>query len=734
MALNLQSLSITSVFNSIVNFFRSQENNSRWKDLTTGSEGSFLIRLLSNVFSAISYRIVAQSRENYLSTAALTSSCTGISVNLGYSVFRGSNLKRRVTLQSNRNYSFPKLSVIGTYSDLYDIIVLSDTDGTDVELQAGTPKDVNVVIGKVKEESFTPGTSAIKMFSLFTTGISEDYVLFVDGQEVPTTKVIKELKDDKYLVRSNPFGSVDIAYLNTFPNAKYTYGTGSDITIRYVELADVPVQPFSANMFSPYIDTDGLLSVTNLSNYQPYESVDSIKVNAPLDHEVQNLIRSKADYAARLQEIIPAIISSSWEALTPTYTLISYIKDDHTTLTPNQEAEVLNALKEENFFGTPLPDITVPRRGVAYLKISLALSNKYKNISDIDEDISNIIKNFYDEELGITFNTYELERKIESLSYVNYARVSHVINTREPYKNYQLGYILYHKDAATGEEDYYMASKILGTSGSSTPNWNIKVVKGIDTGELTKDGSLVWRAYKRLPSLGSDVLQKWTKETPYGIGDYVYDPNFSLDFMFKCVDLVKFSGATPPEVTYAEIGDYILDGSLVWTVKDYVDLSQEENGGFWQPLTRYGLGQSVNLTSLAGYSLECISYIGSTGTDADLVFENQYYPVESQSERTFSVVGNKTFYFRGEDIISAEYEGGADQFSVLSSSFNTSTGLTTITVGQEISSDKTYTKLFTNERGTKDGQILWTLVDDINNITYDWNTYITFEHELEIIS
>ena len=74
MAIDLQSLSITSAFNSIVNYFRSQENNSTWRDLTNGSEGSFLIRLLANVMSVISYRIVAQSRENYLSTAALPAS------------------------------------------------------------------------------------------------------------------------------------------------------------------------------------------------------------------------------------------------------------------------------------------------------------------------------------------------------------------------------------------------------------------------------------------------------------------------------------------------------------------------------------------------------------------------------------------------------------------------------------------------------------------------------------
>ena len=180
--LDLQSLSLTSAFNSIINFFRTNENNSAWRSLTQNAEGSFLIRMLANVMSTLSYRIVAQSRENYLSTAALTSSNIGIAVNLGYSAFRGSNLKRLIQLTPNGNYTLPKFSVLGTYNSDYNIITLED-----VELKEGVTTTIRTVVGNVREETFTAGTSAIKIFSLFTTGISEDYMLFRDADEVPTT-------------------------------------------------------------------------------------------------------------------------------------------------------------------------------------------------------------------------------------------------------------------------------------------------------------------------------------------------------------------------------------------------------------------------------------------------------------------------------------------------------------------------------------------------------------------
>ena len=110
MALDLQALSITSAFNAIISFFRSQENNSKWKDLTTGAEGLFLIRMLANVITNISYKMITARRENYITTANLLSSNLGIAVNLGYSANRGNNQKRRVQFVPNGNYTIPKLS------------------------------------------------------------------------------------------------------------------------------------------------------------------------------------------------------------------------------------------------------------------------------------------------------------------------------------------------------------------------------------------------------------------------------------------------------------------------------------------------------------------------------------------------------------------------------------------------------------------------------------------------
>ena len=725
MALNLQSLSLSSVFNSIVNYFKSQENNTKWRDLSTGSEGSFLIRLLSNVFSAISYRVVAQSRENFISTAALSASNIGLSQNLGYSPFRGTNLKRKISITPDSDYTFPRLSVLGQYSLQYDILVLGQygEDGKlkdgDVTLKEGVTTDILVGVGKVKEETFTCGTSAIKVFSLFTTGISEDYVLYLGSQEVPTTKVMKEMIYDKYLVRTNPYKSVDVLYLNTYENFKYKYGTDSEITIRYIELADVPVTPFTNDMF-PYGKLEDYMTI---STYLPFESVESMKVNAPLDHELQNIIRSKPDYANRLAELVPAVIDVSFEALTPTYTLISYLKNDFTLLTDNERETVNGLLAQENFFGTPLPDISFPRREVAKLDINLALTNKYKNIADIKIDIDNILTNYYDASLGMSFNTFDLERKLEDLSYVKYARVGHDVSYRTANTNYQLGYI------ATYNDNDYIASQILGESGSSEPSWNIPRTpqKEIDTGLETVDGTLIWKTFKKLPNMPTLTYSKWSPRYFYGIGEYVYTDQYP-NYMFKVVDLIKSSGVNRPNITLAKAGDFVVDGGIVWVVKDYVDADA------WGAYTNYRLGDSCNVpTSNPNLSLECVSYTGTTGTTEKYSFELPEYTIENMTAQTFILDGNQTFYFRDNDTIYASYSGGYTTFSVDSSIYYTETGKTIITVRQVIDTTLGYVNLYSPERGTRDYQILWRLVSDQTDIKYGWNTYVTFDYDLSII-
>lgn len=751
MAIDLQSLSITSAFNSIVNYFRSQENNSTWRDLTNGSEGSFLIRLLANVMSVISYRIVAQSRENYLSTAALPASNIGIAVNLGYSVPRGSNLKRLIKLIPNGNYTIPKLSVLGSYNSEYSILNLEE-----VALEEGKPINIETVVGNLREESFITGTSDIKIFTLFNSNISDDFMLFKDNIEVPTTDTLKGMLDNRYLVRTNPYSSVDIAFLNTIESAdeNLKYGNGTEITIRYVELANVPVIPYTSSMFN-YGTLDDYRTI---SGNRGMETVDSIKVTAPLYHEVQNLIRSKADYASALRLEIPSTTEVNFRALTPVLTQITYLKDKYSLLTgtyqpvgsSRENIENLRAtevgtfielLRDQNYFGTPLPDITPPRREEAFLHISIALKNKYKNISDINLDIDNILKNFYDTYLNVSFSTYDLERQIENLSYVKYARVAYKVFDREKNSMYQLGYMT--QDPNTG--DYYKVSNMTGEAGvlsDNELNWASSITVGtdIDTNAVFLDGQIYLKCFKRLNDMTPFKLKKRYPGRSYAIGDFLYvDTPLLKDYMFKCIDVFRQSGSTAPDVSTLEIGDFVEDRGIVWVAIDRVS---DPVVSEWQPSKNYRLGQRVNPLGRTDISLECISYAGVTNSSDSIQFFKAELPILRLTEdrEAFIVAGNQVAYFKEGDNILIKYDMGDSQsgedYFIVGASQMIDGDKTKVTLSKDSKKFNTsyyYTTVYPVSRDTVDGEILWEYVEDPNKVQYDWNSYVTLKHELEIL-
>jgi hypothetical protein len=213
----------------------------------------------------------------------------------------------------------------------------------------------------------------------------------------------------------------------------------------------------------------------------------------------------------------------------------------------------------------------------------------------------------------------------------------------------------------------------------------------------------------------------------YGIGDFVTDSDYS-DYMFKCVDIIKSSSATAPDLTYAEAGDFFVDGSIVWVAKEYSSTNES-----WSAFHTYSLKDSVNVPTSSSFSLECVSYTGTTGTEENLIFEQEEYTVASQTTNTFSLVGDGTYYFRKDDVVTAEYAGGAQPYVVVSSTYDENSDLTIVTVSREIDPDITYETLRAVERGTKDGEILWKLLEDTTNIQYPWNGYVVFDHTLEII-
>jgi hypothetical protein len=705
MSISLDALSITSCIKTIEAYFNSQENNSKWTDLTKGSEGVFLIRMLANIMSNISYRNVVARRENYLSTANLLSSNIGIAVNLGYSAYRGNNQKRRITVTPTQTVTLPKLSVLGAYNDDYDIISL-DT----LSLSTGVTKDVETVIGKVKELNFTAGTTDIKLFQQFTENISEDYILYKDDEEVPTSSVIRDLADDFYLVRTNPFSSVDILYLNNKTGAQYTYGTETVFTLKYVELAETPTIPFTSDMFT-YFTLD---NTRTIEDHIPAEDVSSIKTNAPLNHETQNLIRSKEDFVKRLPQINTSIKYGNYNIITPTYLELSYYKNKGTLMSPTEKTSLMSTLDKERFLGTPLPDIVNPKKEDVVLDIYLKLLNNFPSLENVNEDVQNILSTYYTLNLSQTINIFDLEKSFEELSYVKYARVSQKTTEHQLDTPYVPG------DIVLKNGTYYKAEQVLGESGTVPPSWNVPLESSteLDTGLETLDNKVIWKTVKKLNIEG---LEDWQSSSLYKIGDYVTDPTHT-NYMFKCVDLVKSSADTPSsDFDTPSIGDYIEDGEVVWITKVYNDSNPTRMDS-----TDYRLGDSVKVGS---YSFECIGYAGKTGSGS-VVFEETKYTVSASTTSYFDISGDYTNYFKPDDALRA-YINDTQYYTytIDTVSYEVGSDVTRVNTKQVIP-ELTFTELTNSRKGTRDKEIFWNIVDDLTEIKYGWNVYNVFKYNL----
>lgn len=640
MALDIKPISITAMFNNIKSFFQSQENNSKWKDLSTGAEGIFCMRMLANILSVLSLRIMTAFRECFHSTANFMSSQIALAVNNGYSVFRGRNHRRRIklTLNSDINMTIPALSVVGFYDPNYSIITLEEINPSKNANEDDKSIEFLATIGSLREISWTAKTAGLKKFVRHEQGISEDYRLFLDGEPVPTSDVAKDKLNNKYYIYTNHYKSVTVEYLNNYKGSTYNYDNDTEFTLRYVELADMDINELTDDMFT--IGT--LESSVVTSSYKDFEDIDSIKQNSPVYREMQNLIRSKEDWKDAYRATLPVVKEITYRALTPSYTQLSCLKNDHTLMesayssdmtkiTDIEENSIREELEPARYFGRPFPDMEDPKREVTTLDITLGLTSVYKQEDDIKADVRTIIDQMYQNKFGETVNIYDVEQSLKELTYVKYARVAVHVNKRKSFERYQKGDVI-SEELSYGDNDtiqkIYRCKDVLGMSSEIEPTWNVPASsKEIETGLLTVDNELIWQCYKRLANL--DNVTAWNYNSYYAVGDFIYTETYP-NYVFKCISLIAKSGAQAPDVVSTDVGDYVEDGNLLLICIPYNSTSYKERVSKFN----YKLRDRMNIN---GLSFEVVGFIGMTSGSTSIKVrsdEQQLYsiPVDARAD------------------------------------------------------------------------------------------------------
>lgn len=414
-------ISYEELLSELNTFIENKDDYTAWKDFYESSTGQVIIQLVSGLATYLATINAINRRETYLFYAENRSSAIAVAENLGYSSYRGSNYHLRLNITADQAGNFtalhPTLGIVGSYSE-YDLIAISDKSFADTDTT-----DIDVVIGTVKEEEITVTSDNIGFFRFITPGVSEDIKLFLNDSEVPISTVIADLINDKYAVLSNALGSVDAMYTND-ESGSYTFAEGDVIKLRYIELANTGYELAKVSF-----DYGTLNTVTILSYYQQPEELREIRINAPIHHETQLVVRGRNDYKKIVKSLIPNCVSTNGYDTSPAVVDLTYVRldetDTHQALTSQEKTDLINALEPYRPFGVEPPTISEPTLVACNLTVTIVLSDTSVSQATIEADVKEILDEYeFELENGLSdANMNIIEESIEELSYVKVARI-----------------------------------------------------------------------------------------------------------------------------------------------------------------------------------------------------------------------------------------------------------------------------------------------------------------------
>lgn len=461
------TVSFAEIKQGIIDFIKSKPEFQRWKDFFESSSGTTMIELLAGVSVYNVFQAVSNRREVYINHALLLSSVIGLSQGLGYSASRGTNTHLTLNVLPNQTTSISQFDSVGSVNDVA-IIALEDR-----ALTSNVADTISVAIGNLKTQTVVVNTSDVAIFRFTATDISEDIQLLLNDSEVPFDKFVRELENDKYLVQTNPLGGVDISYLNS---GAFNYISGDLLQVKYIASAN------TAFVNSDLVFDFGTITlVTTDSDFKAVETIDSVRVNGPLSHETQGIIRGRDDFKKEFLQLDADFVDTNALDISPSVINLSYVKDDETFLTTSEKTSLTTSLNVFRPFGVePVGTIVDPVRVLYNLNISATITESQQAV-DTEGDFATVLDSF-EKILGVTLNLDLVENGIEALSYVRVARVSFASNT------WSVAGVHLRGDFVTPviPDGFIYECTTAGTSDSAEP-----LFPGV-LGATVSDGSVVW--------------------------------------------------------------------------------------------------------------------------------------------------------------------------------------------------------------------------------------------------
>lgn len=601
--INPESLDYEDIYQDIEDHIEAAPESARWKDKFNNSAGNIIKEIVAGNALFKRREAIISKREAFWLYARERSSVIGGAQFKGYSVFRGTNVRISATIIPNFTGVLPRLSTVGTVLD-EDIILLENT-----VFIAGEAITIPVTVGVLKEESITVPDDRPNVFRFTRTVVSEDIELGLNGTRVNTTRQLVEIGQERFAVITNPFGSVDVFYTND-ELFSTRYQTGDKLTLIFVNTSSL-VFELSDLEFS--IGDASNILITQ--NRREEESIDTIKVNAPIYSETQYVVRSREDYAKIFRLLDSNIVSTDYENVSPMVVRLFYVRGDGILFTPSEKSSLLDRLILNRNMGLEPPLIDDPIRGRLKLAITVTTSQVSGTLlQDIDD-----ILNRYNNLLGVTVDFIDIENQIEQLSNVRIARVEISSEMWQAQTRYETEFYV---SPSTPNGFVYRVDSILRFSGNTEPSWPTTL------DQTVTDGELVWRCKylerqcdpnnPQLPLIPPRDV--WESSKDYKLGDIVIPTVLGI-FEYELVGFVnRSSGVEPtwPALGGGEIedivGQTVFDNRLIWRA-----IPLEGTPSDWSPNTTYEIGTVVVATDpqasdTEGVMFQLIGIAGQTGT------------------------------------------------------------------------------------------------------------------------
>lgn len=561
------AISFTNIKNSLQSYIQNKSDvTSTWKDFYTAGAGQTVLELDAAVAAFYAFHFIIGRRESFLTVAQNYNSVVGGALDKGYNCSRGHNVHIRIQVVPTKTQSLSKWSIVGSYGE-YDVVLLEDAI-----LNKGIATTIDCVIGNSSVQSVPIKTTDLQQFVFTAANTTDDVRLILTDREVPFSTELKDAVNDNYIMLTNPYGSVDVFYLN---NGNYKYTVADTLNLQFIERNNITFGSISKSTL--VIDVASQVDdIILIEDRLDVEDKEHIRIAAPIYHETNNVVRARKDYVKFLKENNALIIDANDKDLNPGLIALTYLKKydseaGTSLLTAQEKQDYVKFMMSICPDGVAKAFIEDPVRVVRSLAITLWQKSNENIQATIEDDIDNILDTYRDR-LAPILDLNQIEHDIEQLPGVKIARVDLGASEYENNKKYKLYDVVTVPKILVGTEYQtwtMYCGKIQSKTGDTEPDW----ATAGSIGDQIQDNNFIWENSNKYTT---SINASWNKDGTY---ELYSDINVGYE--------------VPPKQTLATQplwgAQLKKDGNVTWNkLKDYGTLlSTRQNN------TKYVLNQQV---------------------------------------------------------------------------------------------------------------------------------------------